>query len=417
MPPVRETTIETKPNARSSTAAVPLLAVAAGLAVGNVYAAQPLLVAMAADIGIDAADIGLVITLTQVGYGLGLIFVVPLGDLVDRRWLIVTQGILSALALVCIATARTEAVLLVSVAALGLMAVAAQLLVASAAMLAAPEKRGRAVGMVTSGIVIGILGARFVAGLLADVGGWRSVYLVSAALTLAMVGVMLRVLPRHVSPRSHEGYAATVLSVPVLFLQDRILMVRGLLALFIFASFSTFWTALAMPLGAPPFSYSHTQVGLFGLVGMAGALASSGAGRLADRGLTAWTTGLSLAVLVLAWCLIACLPTSLYALVVGVILLDLAVQAVHVTNQSLVLAQRPEASSRLVGGYMVFYSIGSGIGAIGATNAYARAGWTGVSALGAAFAVAATMLWASTARALIKHEGISNVKPALSTPS
>jgi predicted MFS family arabinose efflux permease len=411
MQPVSDTKAGSNPNAGPSPFRIPLLAVAAGLAVGNVYAAQPLLGAMAADLSIDAAGIGLVVTVTQVGYGLGLIGVVPLGDLVDRRRLILTQGLLSAIALVCIATAHTRGVLLAGMAAMGLMAVAAQLLVAFAALLAAPEARGRAVGMVTSGIVIGILGARVVAGLLADIGGWRSVYLVSAMFTLAMVAAMRRVLPPQKGPDNDRGYAATLRSVPMLFLGDRVLLVRGLLALFLFASFSTFWTALALPLGSPPFSYSPMQIGLFGLVGVAGALAASGAGRLADRGLARWTTGLSLTILVLSWGLIACLPTSLVALVIGVILLDLAVQAVHVTNQSLIMARHLGASSRIVGGYMIFYSIGSGIGAIGATALYSRYGWHGVCALGAAFAVAALMLWASTVRALAKRDA----KPARDT--
>ena len=134
-------------------------------------------------------------------------------------------------------------------------------------------------------IVIGILGARFVAGVLADLGGWRVVYLTSAVLTLAMVGLLWRILPRNLSPDSTDSYAATLSSIPVLFLSDPILLIRGILALLIFAAFSTFWTALVLPLSAEPFVYSHMQIGLFGLVGMAGALAAAGAGRLADRGL------------------------------------------------------------------------------------------------------------------------------------
>jgi predicted MFS family arabinose efflux permease len=375
-----------------------IFAVAAGLSVANIYYAQPLLGSMAQDFGISPAAIGLVITLTQVGYGLGLVFIVPLGDLIDRRRLIVSQGILSAIALVAVATARTEAILLASMAAIGLLAVVVQVLVAFAATLAMPAERGKAVGMVTSGVVTGILAARFIAGLLADLGGWPVVYFTSAVLTLAMVGLLTRVLPRQLSPDSTDSYAATLRSIPILFLRDRILLVRGLLGLLIFAAFSTFWTALVLPLSAPPFSYSHSQIGMFGLVGMAGAIAATGAGKLADRGLGQWTTGLSLALLLASWGFIALLPTSIPRLVVGVVLLDLAVQAVHVTNQSIIFALHPEARSRLVGGYMVFYSIGSALGAITATMAYAHAGWDGVSLLGAMFSVAALLVWAGKRR-------------------
>ncbi len=375
-----------------------VFAVAAGLSVANVYYAQPLLGSIAQDFDISPSVVGLVVTLTQVGYALGLIFLVPLGDLVDRRRLIVGQCILSVLALVAVATARNETILFASLAAMGVLAVVVQILVAFAATLATAEERGRAVGVVTSGVVIGILAARVIAGLLADLGGWRAVYLTSAILTAVMVGLLIRVLPRQLSPGGTESYAATLRSIPVLFLSDRILLVRGLLALLIFASFSTFWTALVLPLGAPPFSYSHTKIGVFGLVGMAGAIAAAGAGRLADRGFGQWTTGVSLAILLASWALIAMLPVSLLFLLAGIVLLDLAVQAVHVTNQSILFHRHPEASSRLVGGYMVFYSIGSAIGAIASTIAYARAGWSGVSTLGAGFSAVALLVWGTSLR-------------------
>lgn len=385
-----------KPTGGLSKFATLILAISAGLSVANIYFAQPLLAAMAHDFGISPAVIGLVVTLTQVGYGLGLIFIVPLGDLVDRRRLIVGQAALSAITLVAVATAGTAAIFFASMAAMGLLAVVVQLLVAFAATLASPAERGRAVGTVTSGVVIGILAARSVAGLLADWGGWRSVYLASAALTLVMIALLLRVLPRALAPGTGETWLAALRSIPALFLHDRILLVRALIAMLIFAAFSTFWSALALPLGAPPFSYSYTQIGLFGLVGLAGALAAGGAGRLADRGFAQPTTGVSLTLLLISWGPIALLPQSIPALLIGVVLLDLAVQAVHVTSQSIILARHPQAQSRVVGGYMLFYSIGSAIGAITATAAYARIGWPGVAASGATFSAGALLLWAVT---------------------
>lgn len=405
----------TEPEVGLSRTTTLIFATAAGFSVANVYYAQPLLDAMAQDFGISPAAIGLVVTLTQVGYGLGLILIVPLGDLIDRRRLVICQALLSVAALVAVATARTSAILFAGMAAMGLLAVVVQVLVAFAATLATPAERGRAVGTVTSGVVIGILAARFAAGVLADLGGWHAVYLSSALLTLAMAGVLVRVLPRHRMPHSGDGYLAAVRSVPVLFVREPVLLVRGLLALLIFAAFSTFWTALVLPLSAAPFSYSHTQVGLFGLVGMAGALAATGAGRLADRGLGQWTTGVSLALLLGSWALIALLPVSIAALLVGVVLLDLAVQAVHVTNQSLIVALYPQARSRLVGGYMVFYSIGSATGAATATVAYAHAGWLGVSALGAAFSATALLVWASTLGVGRPSQAFVDASPGLRT--
>ncbi|MET3924031.1 MFS transporter [Devosia sp. 2618] len=373
-----------------------IFAIAAGLSVANIYYAQPLLDTLARDFGMSSASVGIVVTLTQVGYGLGLIFLVPLGDLIPPRRLFLAQGALSVLALIGVATARTEAILLASLAAVGLLAVVAQVLVALAASLATAAERGKAVGAVTSGIVIGILAARFFAGLLADMGGWRAVYLTSALLTAVTVALLVRVLPRKGYRVGHEDYTAVLRSIPALFLHDRVLLLRGVLAFLIFAAFSTFWTALVLPLSAAPFSYSHTQIGLFGLVGVVAAMAATVAGKLADRGLGQRVTGVSLAILLVSWVPISFLPTSLPLLLVGVILLDLAVQAVHVTNQSIILGRHPEARSRLIGGYMVFYSFGSALGAAASTLAFAMAAWPGVVTLGAGFSGLALLVWVRT---------------------
>lgn len=373
-----------------------VLAVAAGLSIANVYMAQPLLGSMANELNIGRGTIGLVVAITQVGYAIGLFFLVPLGDLINRRRLIVAQSMASAIALLNVATASSEIGLLAAVFVVGLLAVTVQILVAFAAGSATPASRGRAVGTVTSGIVTGILAARFVSGAIADFGGWRAVYFISAALMVCMSATLFFVLPRDGAKPTEERYDAILLSIPRLFWRDRVLLVRGLLALLIFAAFSTLWTALVLPLSSEPFGYSHTGVGLLGLVGLAGALAAGSAGKLADRGLAQVTTGTSLALLVCSWALIAILSTSIPALIVGIVVLDLAVQAVHVSNQAILVARHPEAGSRLIGGYMVFYSIGSALGAVGSTAAYASAGWAGVSVLGASISVAGLALWAAT---------------------
>ncbi|HEY5756768.1 MAG TPA: MFS transporter [Steroidobacter sp.] len=370
-----------------------VFAVTCGMSVANIYYAQPLLDSIAAAFAIGPASIGLVITLTQAGYALGLLLIVPLGDLVDRRKLVVAQTFLSAVALVVVGTAHRAGVLFGAMIVVGLLAVVVQVLVAFTATLATPSKRGHAVGLVTSGIVIGILSARFISGVIADLGGWRSVYLISAALMFVMSASLAWLLPHNATAPTSESYGSILRSIPTLFLRDPLLRARSVLALLAFASFSTLWTALVLPLSAAPLFLSHTQIGLFGLAGLAGALAASGAGRLADRGLGQRTTGIALILLTISWLPIALLHSSLVVLAIGVILLDLSVQAVHVTNQSLIFAAHPDARSRLVGGYMVFYSIGSGIGAISATTIYAFLGWPGVATLGATFSAAGLAFW------------------------
>ncbi|QZI72707.1 MFS transporter [Pseudomonas protegens] len=370
-----------------------LFAIACGLAVGNVYYAQPLLDAMARTFDLPPATVGIVITLTQVGYGLGLLLLVPLGDLLNRRRLIVTQTLLSVLALLMVALAPSGAWLLLGMASIGLLAVVTQVLVAYAANLAPTAQRGRVVGMVTSGIVVGILLARTVAGTMADLAGWRSVYLLSAGLTLLVALSLWRVLPRVEQPPAVQRYGQLLGSLLQLFREEKVLRDRAVLAMLIFAAGTVLWTPLVLPLSAPPLSLSHTEIGLFGLAGAAGALGAARAGHWADRGLAQWTSGLALTLMLLSWLPIAFTQSSLWALLLGVITFDLGLQAVHVTSQSLIYSVRPQAQSRLAAGYMLFYSLGSAGGSIAATATYAWAGWIGVCLLGAAINSLALVYW------------------------
>ncbi|MNJ06540.1 Inner membrane transport protein YnfM [compost metagenome] len=371
-----------------------LFSVTCALAVANVYFAQPLLASMAQSLGVTPGMIGMVVTATQVGYALGLLLIVPLGDRVDRKRLVLIQVILSAGALAAVGASQQWLTLLGAMIVMGVLAVVVQVLVAYAAMLATPSQRGQAVGTVTSGIVLGILLARFTSGLIADLAGWRAVYFISAGLMLSIAVVFWKVVPATESPRRQQSYPALVRSLFTLFITEPVLRVRGLLAMLIFAAFSVLWSSVVLPLSAEPLALSHTAIGLFGLAGVAGALAARSAGRWADRGFAQRVTGLSLGLLVLSWLPIAFTETSLVALVCGVVLLDFAVQAVHVTNQSLIFAARPDAQSRMVGAYMCFYSVGSALGAAAATQVYALWGWMAVSLLGALISAAALAVWA-----------------------
>jgi predicted MFS family arabinose efflux permease len=373
-----------------------LFSVTCALAVANVYFAQPLLDSMAQSLGVESSMIGVVVTATQVGYALGLLFIVPLGDLVNRKRLILSHVLLSAVALAAVGAAQQWLTLLGAMVVMGLLAVVVQVLVAYAAVLATPSQRGHAVGTVTSGIVLGILLARFTSGLIADIAGWRAVYFVSSGLMLTIAAVLWKVVPVTAPPRHQDSYLALISSVFKLYITERTLRARGLLALLIFAAFSVLWTSMVLPLSAPPLSLSHTAIGMFGLAGVAGALAASRAGRWADQGLGQRVTGISLGLLTLSWLPITFAETSLIALVSGVVLLDFAVQAVHVTNQSLIFAARPDAQSRMVGAYMCFYSVGSALGAAAATQVYALWGWMAVSLLGALISATALALWVLT---------------------
>jgi len=375
-----------------------LFAAACGISVANVYFAQPLLDRLSYEFGIDYSMIGIVTTVTQIFYGLGLLLLVPLGDLLNQRRLVVGQMLLSAIALVIVGTAVNGGMLFTGMAIVGLLAVVTQTLVAFAATMAAPAERGRIVGTVTSGIVVGILLARSFSGILTDLAGWRSVYGVSSVLMLVMAGVFYKVLPRAEREARSVSYPQLLGSMLRLFLQERIFRIRSILALLIFIDFSILWTSLVLPLSSAPLSLSHSAIGAFGLAGAVGALAAARAGKLADRGLGQRTTGIALTLLLVSWLFIRYTEQSLFALVVGIVLLDLAVQAVHVTNQTMILPLRADARSRLTAGYMVFYSIGSAIGSIASTRIYGHYGWRGVCVLGASVSAAALLFWAMTLR-------------------
>ncbi|CAM4213113.1 MFS transporter [Bordetella muralis] len=377
-----------------------LFAIASGLSVANVYYAQPLLDALAQSFGISEAAIGGVVTATQLGCALALLLLVPLGDRVDRRRLMTIQLLALVAALAVVGTAQSAAALLAGMLGVGLLGTAmTQGLIAYAASVAAPHERGSVVGTAQSGVFIGLLLARVFAGGVSDLTGWRGVYLSAAALMLMLALPLWRRLPVLGTVSNAMSYPRLIASMLTLLRQEKVLQIRGMLALLMFAAFNIFWSALVLPLSAPPYGFSHTLIGAFGLVGAVGALAAARAGLWADRGHGQRTSALALTALLLAWWPLSLMDTSLWALIIGIVLLDLGGQALHVTNQSMIFRTRPEAHSRLVGLYMLFYAAGSGLGAISTTATYAYAGWQGVCVLGAAVSLSALLFWMVTRRA------------------
>ena len=383
-----------------------LFAVASGLSVANVYYAQPLLDVLARDFGISHSAIGGVVTATQVGCALALLLLVPLGDRMDRRRLMAMQLLALVAALIAVGLAQSAVALLVGMLCVGMLGTAmTQGLIAYAASSAADDEQGRVVGAAQGGVFIGLLMARVFSGAVSDLAGWRGVYFSSAVLMLVIAVPLWRKLP-NVPNVPNASFAASKMSYPrliasmfTLLRQDRMLQVRGVLAMLMFAAFNIFWSALVLPLSAPPYNFSHTAIGAFGLFGVVGALAAARAGQWADRGYGQRTSAAALIVLLLAWWPLSLMESSLAALVIGIVLLDLGGQALHVTSQSLIFRSRPEAHSRLVGLYMLFYSVGSGLGAMATTATYTRAGWQGVCLLGAAVSLAALVFWCATRRA------------------
>ncbi|WP_329251525.1 MFS transporter [Actinoallomurus sp. NBC_01490] len=374
-----------------------LLALVCGVAVASIYAAQPILEPMGRDLGVPPELTGWIVATGQFGYLAGLVLLVPLGDVVDRRRLIAVHLTLVAVGALLTATASAAWAAFVGLAAAGVFAVVVQTTVAYAASVSPPAERGRNIGAVTSGVVVGILGARVVTGMLAELWGWRSVYAVLAVLSLGLAALVLGVLPPEERPRRPAGYRRALASLGGLFGQ-RVFLTRGLIAFFLFASFGTLWSGLSLPLADTPWRLSESRIGLFGIVGLAGALGAARAGRWADAGRAAPVSGLALTLLILSWAAIAQLPWSLWLLIVGIVVLDFAVQVVHVSNQHVLTAAHPDRTSGVIGGYMVFYSLGSALGAALTTAVFAARGWAGSSLLGAGFAACALAVWATGRR-------------------
>ena len=382
----------TKTTQGLSPALILLMSVATGLAVASNYYAQPLLDTIARAFNLSASSAGFIVTAAQLGYAAGLLFLVPLGDMFERRMLIVSMTLLAAGGMLITASSQSLTMMIVGTALTGLFSVVAQILVPLAATLASPEKRGKVVGTIMSGLLLGILLARTVAGLLASLGGWRTVYWVASVLMVVMALALWRGLPK-VKQENHLNYPQLLASVFSLFTQDKLLRTRALLGCFTFANFSILWTSMAFLLAAPPFNYSEGVIGLFGLAGAAGALGARPAGGLADKGKSHLTTSAGLVLLLLSWAAIWYGHISVLALIVGILVLDLTVQGVHITNQTVIYRVKPEARNRLTAGYMTSYFIGGAAGSLISASAWQHAGWSGVCAIGAIVDTINLLVW------------------------
>ena len=375
-----------------SPALILLMSVATGLAVASNYYAQPLLETIARNFSLSASSAGFIVTAAQLGYAVGLLFLVPLGDMFERRAMIVSMTLLAAGGMLITASSQSLSMMILGTALTGLFSVVAQILVPLAATLASPDKRGKVVGTIMSGLLLGILLARTVAGLLAGIGGWRTVYWVASVLMVVMALALWRGLPK-VKSETHLNYPQLLGSVFSLFIKDKLLRTRALLGCFTFANFSILWTSMAFLLASPPFNYSEGVIGLFGLAGAAGALGARPAGGLADKGKSHLTTTAGLVMLLLSWAAIWYGHVSVLALIIGILVLDLTVQGVHITNQTVIYRVKPDARNRLTAGYMTSYFIGGAAGSLISASAWQHAGWTGVCAVGAVMALLNLLVW------------------------
>lgn len=375
-----------------------VLAVACGATVANLYYAQPLLDQISSAFRVSHGNAALVVTLTQLGYALGMVALMPLGDLLENRALASRTLMATALALVVAGLAPGFGIFLAASVLVGMTSVVAQILIPFAAHLAPEDQRGRFVGTVMTGLLLGILLARTLASLVAAAWGWRTIYLISAVLMLVVAVVLVRVLPRR-----HPGHSVTypqlMRSIVELVRIEPALRRRAVCQALMFGAFSSFWTSVAFEL-IRAHGLNQAQIGLFALVGAAGAAAAPIAGRLGDRGYGRIGSGVALALAVVSLIIAQVGAGSLVVLALAGVLLDLAVQCHQVLSQQEIYGLRADARARINTVFMTTIFVGGAIASAVSGALYDAAGWTGATLFGAALPAIGLVVWAvSTLRA------------------
>jgi predicted MFS family arabinose efflux permease len=372
---------------------VALFAVACGICAANLYYAQPLLDRMGHDLHAAPRAMGLVVTSAQIGYALGLLFIVPLGDVMQRHKLIPPLLGVCTIGLLGAACAPGLPVLWGMIVLVGITSVVAQILVPLAGMLAAPHERGAVVGTVMSGLLLGILSGRIVSGLMAAAFGWRSVYATAAVVIGGLAVVLRRLLPRDVPVVTGLTYRGLLASLGPLLRAEPALRLRMFYGALGMGSFSVVWTSLAFLMASPAYGYGQAVTGLLGLAGVIGALAARKAGRLADRGHVHLATGFFQLCIGLGWLLLWGGGHWMVDIIAGLIVLDLGMQGMHVSSQSIIYALRPDARSRVTTLYLSFNFVIGAIASAASAAAWSAGGWNAVCVLGGAFAAAGVLLW------------------------
>ena len=374
------------PNAALARGALPMMATAAGVTVANVYLCQPLLSAMAHDFHISSATAGWVATAAQVGYALGILLIVPLGDRADSKRLVRILMACACAALVAAACAPTVYLLIAATLALTMATVVPQILIPLTVSNAAPERAGRVVGAMQSGLILGILLSRTVSGTVGQyTGSWRNSYFLAAALTAVLFFALPRFMPekRAAANATPMPYLQLLASLPTLLVRWNGLRLSAVLGACVFGAFSAFWATLAFHLAQPPFGYGSAQAGLFGLWGAAGALIAPFCGRLSDKYGPALLNTIAIGATLLAFAaFLGGGDVSVFAIVIGVNLLDFGNQSGQIANQARIFKLDPAARARLNTVYMVATFGGGALGSVIGSLAWSAGGWHGVCATG-----------------------------------
>ncbi|MZK52885.1 MFS transporter [Clostridium beijerinckii] len=358
-----------------------VMSIACGLTVANLYYIQPLLGDIAKTFHVDQLSIGFAAMLTQIGYAIGMIFILPLGDIKEKRNLIVIMLLFSVISLMSMFFSSNIYILTISSFAVGFTSIIPQLIIPLAAQLSNPQQRGQTIGTIMSGLLIGILLSRTVSGILGSYLGWRIVYLIAAIMMFALMLILRKLIPL-CNPISDIKYSELLKSMIHLIKTEPILRESSLNGALMFSAFSAFWTSLIFLLESSHYNMGAEAAGLLGLVGVSGALAAPLVGKVADKRGSRFAIGICIAVVIVSYLLFFLFGFKILGLVLGVILLDLGVQSCNVSNQARVHSLNEETRNRLNTIYMVSFFLGGAFGSFLGSYSYSHFGWYGVCTFG-----------------------------------
>ncbi|EKQ56821.1 MULTISPECIES: MFS transporter [unclassified Clostridium] len=368
-----------------------VMSIACGLTVANLYYIQPLLADIAKTFQVDQLSIGFAAMLTQIGYAIGMIFILPLGDIKEKRRLIIIMLLCSIISLMSMFFAQNIYILTISSFAVGFTSIIPQLIIPLAAQLSNPQQRGQTIGIIMSGLLVGILLSRTVSGILGSYFGWRTVYLIASILMLFLMLILRKLIPL-CKPVSDLKYTELLNSMIYLIKSEPILRKASLNGALMFSAFSAFWTSLIFLLESSNYNMGSETAGLLGLVGISGALAAPVVGKLADKKGPRFAIGICIIIVIVAYLFFFLFGFKMWGLILGVILLDLGVQSCNVSNQAIVQALNEKTRNRLTTIYMVSFFLGGALGSFLGSYSYSHFGWYGVCGFGMATQIIALIL-------------------------
>lgn len=354
------------------------MAVATGLIVANLYYCQPLIVLIANEFNIPNADAGTITYLTQAGYAIGLFFMVPLGDKIERKSQILMTTFATVIALIIAATAKSFLILEIASLLIGITSIVPQLILPLAASLSEPSQRGKVVGTIMSGLLVGILLSRTLSGFIGEVLGWRAMFWIASGLCLLLFFIIQKQFPYN-KPEFKGSYGQLIASLFSLIKEQPLLREATLINVFSFAQFGAFWTTMVLLLSAEPFSFNSATIGLFGIVGASGALAAPLVGKLGDKGGSRIAVGYGCAFIALSFLIFYFSAQSVIGIIIGIVLIDIGLQGVHISNQTRVYSILPEARNRMNTVFMSFSFLGTAAGSAYGLFLWELGGWHAVT--------------------------------------